>query len=245
MWDLIDLQLPKYYTVKRAIIQHIDDEVYKIGEMIPSERELMQAFEVSRITIRKAVDELEREGYLYRVQGKGTFVKGDQNSQNLISLTSCTQDIERLGMKPSRRVLGSAVIPSDKKRQHALNLNEGEPVFRLERVIYADDEPINLTTTYLPYRYFEGIEKFDFAKESLYSVLEKSYGITFKRAIRRVEAVIAHDEVSELLGMEEGVPLLLFQCTTYGDIGGRECPIETFKCYYRSDKFSFYINQIR
>jgi GntR family transcriptional regulator len=65
-----DFQPPKYYTVKRAIISHIDDEVYKIGEMIPSERELMQAFEVSRITIRKAVDELEREGYLYRVQGK-------------------------------------------------------------------------------------------------------------------------------------------------------------------------------
>jgi GntR family transcriptional regulator len=242
---LIDFQLPKYYTVKRAIIEHIDDEVYRIGEMIPSERELMQAFEVSRITIRKAVDELEREGYLYRVQGKGTFVKGDQNSQNLISLTSCTQDIERLGMKPSRRVLGSAVIPADKKRQHALNLKEGEPVFRLERVIYADDEPINLTTTYLAYRYLEGIEKHDFAKESLYGVLEKRYGITIKRAVRRVEAVIAHGEVPELLGMEEGVPLLLFQCTTYGEIAGRECPIETFKCYYRSDKFSFYINQIR
>lgn len=245
MRKLIDFQLPKYYTVKRAIIGYIDDEVYRIGEMIPSERELMQAFEVSRITIRKAIDELEREGYLYRIQGKGTFVKGEQNSQNLISLTSCTQDIERLGMKPSRRVLSSAVVPSDKKRQHTLNLKEGEPVFRLERVIYADGEPINLTTTYLAYRYVEGIEKFDFATESLYNVLERRYGITIKRAIRRVEAVIAHNEVSELLGMEEGVPLLLFQCTTYGEIGGRECPIETFKCYYRSDRFSFYINQIR
>ncbi len=242
---MIDYQLPKYYTVKRAIIQHIDDEDYRIGKMIPSERELMQAFEVSRITIRKAIDDLEREGYLYRVQGKGTFVKGDLNGQNLISLTSCTQDVERLGMKPSRRVLSSAVIAADKKRQHALNLREDEQVFRLERVFYADDEPINLTTTHLAYRFIEGIERFDFTQESLYKVLEKHYGITIKRAVRRIEAVIAHGEVSELLVMEEGVPLLLFQCTTYGDINGRECPIETFKCYYRSDRFSFYINQIR
>ena len=76
-----------------------------MSELVPSERELMAMFQVSRITVRKAVEELEQEGYLYKVQGKGTYVKGDQNSQDLFSITSCTQDVVRLGMTPSRKVV--------------------------------------------------------------------------------------------------------------------------------------------
>ena len=242
---MIDQPMPKYYTLKRAIIQNIDDDVYKVGALIPSERELMATYDVSRITVRKAVDELEQAGYLYKVQGKGTYVKGDQNKQNLISLTSCTQDILHMGMTPSRKVLKGEVRVADKKRQRKLNLKEGDKVFCLSRIYYADEEPINYTVTYLPYKYFEGIEQYDFGQKSLYDTLEREYGTRITRAERMVEAVIAYDEISELLVVEEGVPLLLFQSTTYGEVNGREYPIETFKCYYRSDKFNFYIKQVR
>mgnify|MGYP003422710141 CR=1 FL=1 len=95
-----DTAIPKYVEVKRSIIQDINDEVFRVGEMIPSERELIELFDVSRITVRKAVSELENEGYLYKIQGKGTFVKEEQKKQNLFSLTSCTQDVIRLGMTP-------------------------------------------------------------------------------------------------------------------------------------------------
>lgn len=236
---------PKYYQVKRSLIEKIDNDEFKIGTLIPSERELMNQFDVSRITVRKAVEELEQEGYLYKVQGKGTFVKGDQNSQDLISITSCTQDVVRLGMHPSRRVLLSEVVTSDKKRQRRLQLADSEDVFCLSRIYYADDEPINFTTTFLPCKYFQGIDKHDFEKESLYNVLEKEYGVKITRAERTIEAILAHDEITEYLEVKDGVPLLLFQCITYGEINGKECPIESFKCSYRSDKFKFYINQIR
>lgn len=236
--------LPKYYLVKRAIIQKINDEDYAVGELIPSERELIRQFDVSRITVRKAVEELEQEGYLYKVQGKGTYVKGDQNSQDLISITSCTQDVIRLGMTPSRKVVSHKLVQADKTRQRRLNLPDGERVFRLSRIYYADGEPINYTTTYLPHRLFEGLEAYDFSKESLYRVLETAYGVSITRATRTVEAITAHDKIAEYLDVESGVPLLLFRCTTMGVVGGKEVPIETFKCCYRSDKFKFYIHQV-
>jgi GntR family transcriptional regulator len=242
---LLDYDPPKYYQVKRSVVEKIDNDEFKLGAMIPSERELMGVFNVSRITIRKAIEELEQEGYLYKVQGKGTYVKGDQNRQDLISLTSCTQDVIRLGMTPSRKVLVNKIVSADKKRQHQLELVENENVFCLSRIYYADSEPINYTTTFLPYKYINGIEKHDFSRESLYEVIEKEYNIQIYRAERTIEAVIAHGEIAEYLDVNEGIPLLLFQCVTYGKILGKEYPIETFKCSYRSDKFKFYINQIR
>jgi len=237
------IRMPKYYIVKRSIIEKIDNEEFQVSEMIPSERELMAMFAVSRITVRKAVEELEQEGYLYKVQGKGTYVKGDQNSQDLFSITSCTQDVLRLGMTPSRKVICAAVISADKKRQRLLNLSAEDKVFQLVRVYFADGEPINYTTTYLPVKYFPGVDKYDFSKDSLYDTLESVYGVSITHATRTVEAIIAHDDIAENLDVEDGVPLLLFQCTTMGYVNGKEIPIETFKCNYRSDKFKFYINQ--
>ncbi len=239
------IKIPKYFQVKKTIVEKIDNEEFPVGTMIPSERELMAAMDVSRITVRRAIEELEQEGYLYKVQGKGTYVKGEQNSQDLFSITSCTQDIERLGMKASRQVLDCQVVPADKKRQRNLNLGDNDQVFFLNRIYYADNEPINYTQTYLPYKYLSGIEKHDFSKESLYRVLEEDYGITLTHATRTVEAIIARDDVADYLHVQNGVPLLLFQCVTYGLVGGKEVPVETFKCCYRSDRFKFYINQVR
>lgn len=239
------VKLPKYYQVKKSIVDKINNEDFAVSELIPSERELMAMFDVSRITVRKAVEELEQEGYLYKVWGKGTYVKGDQNSQDLFSIASCTQDVIRLGMTPSRKVLINEVMPADKSRQRRLNLADGDNVFCLSRIYYADGDPINYTTAYLPCKLFPGIEAYDFSKESLYETLEQEYGVQITRAIRTVEAIIAHDEIAEYLEVEDGVPLLLFQCTTQGMVAGKEQPIETFKCFYRSDRFKFYINQIK
>ncbi|MBQ5754517.1 MAG: UTRA domain-containing protein, partial [Oscillospiraceae bacterium] len=142
-------------------------------------------------------------------------------------------------------VVGSEIIPADKKRQSRLALAEGDRVYRLKRIYYADGEPLNFTTVYLPYKLFPGVESHDFARNSLYKVLEDDYGVKITRAERTLEAVLAYEEVQEYLNIRSGVPLILFQCITYGEIKGKEYPIETFKCYYRSDRFKFCVNQVR
>lgn len=235
---------PKYYIVKRTIIRKIEKEEYRENELIPSERELTGLFGVSRITVRRAVDELVGENYLYRIQGKGTYVKSHKIQQNLVSITSCTQDVINLGMTPRRRVVSASTEIADQKRRRLLDLGENDRVFRLERIYFADDDPLNHTIAYLPYKLFPGIDTHDFSKESLYAVLESQYDCQITTATRTIEAILAEGEIARYLQVVSGTPILHFECVTRGKVHGRECPIEYFRCCYRSDKFKFYINQM-
>lgn len=235
---------PKYYVLEKEIIDRIDRKEYHENEPIPSERELVESFGVSRITVRRAIDELVRDGYLYKVQGKGTFVKGEEYGQDLISITSCTEDVINHGMTPRREVISSEVVEATGEICSALELSRGENVFRLERIYFADDTPINHTVTYLPYKLFFGIDLFDFSQESLYQILGKEYHARLLNATRTVEATLAKGKTAEYLHVKAGIPLLYFTCITQGEVRGKKQPVEYFHCSYRSDKFKFYINQV-
>ena len=236
----------KYLAIKRAIAQRIVNEDYKIDLPIPTEAELTQMFNVSRITVRKAIDELVNEGMLYRVQGKGTFVRSDENLTEVFSITSCTEDIVRRGMTPQTRLISAKLVPADKRVARKLHIASEDPVFRLERTFYADLSPLNHTVSYHPADIFPGIEQRDFARGSLYAVIEGDYGVKITHARRTFEAVIAHDEVAAYLQLGGGEPLILFECETYGELpDGHERVIEFFSCHYRTDKYTFYVNQMR
>ena len=218
---------------------------FPADEPIPSERELMEMYQVSRITVRKAVDELVNEGYLYKIQGKGTYVKTDERSSNLFAITSCTEDVVRMGMKPTKKVMVAELVYANAKRAKALEITQEERVFMLGRILFADQEPLNYTVTFLPEKLFPGIDRHSFDRESLYQVLQEEYGVRLTKARRTIEAILARDEVAEYLDIEEGSPIILFRCVTYGIVNGKEIPVENFKCYYRTDKFKFYIDQVR
>lgn len=150
-----------------------------------------------------------------------------------------------LGMKPSRKVLSVDVVDAFAKKSRILEIEKGDKIVAIDRVYYADQEPINHTVAYLPSKYFPDLEKHDFSAQSLYDVIEKEYKIRITRATRTIEAVLAEGETADLLDVEEGVPIILFRGTTHAMVGNKEVPIETFKCHYRSDKFKFYINQVK
>lgn len=237
--------MPKYYRVKEELKALIDQWKRQDGEPIPSERELIEQFGVSRITIRRAIDELVKEGFLYKVQGKGTYVEMDQENQNLINITSCTSEIQALGRTPSRKLIESSIVPCTVKQASDLKINSTDLLYYLDRIYFADDIAVNRTQTYLPYKLLPGIEAFDFSCNSLYEILERQYKIKITRAHRTIEAVSAEQGIAESLDILPGTPVLLFQCLTYGLVDEVETPVEQFSCYYRSDKFKFFINQIR
>lgn len=238
-------RVPKYYALKRQLIRKIEMGEYQEDMPILSERELMELYQVSRITVRRAIDELVNEGYLYKVQGKGTYIKGDTSGQDLFSISSCTEDVLRLGKVPSRRVLQADSMTADSKRARLLQITRDDTVFCLGRVTCADGEPLNYTRTYLPEKIFPGLGAHDFAKGSLYELLETEYQVKLTRARRTIEAILARDEISEYLEVREGIPLILFGCVTWGIVNGKEIPIETFKSYYRTDRYKFCINQVK
>lgn len=238
-------RVPKYYLLKNIIIDKIDNEEFTSGQLIPSERELMEIYQVSRITVRKAIDELVNEGYLYKIQGKGTYVKEDCGGSDLISITSCTEDVIRLGMTPSKRVMLFQLKKADAKRAKVLELTKDDNVYQLGRILYADQEPLNYTITYLPEKIFPELDHFSFDQDSLYATIQEKYDVKITKARRTMEAVLARDDIAEYLDIEEGSPIILFRCVTSGIVNGKEIPIECFKCYYRTDKFKFYIDQVR
>ena len=237
--------LPKYYRVKEHLKKLIEQWRKQGGNPIPSERELIGMFGVSRVTVRRAVDELVQEGYLFKLQGKGTYVETERENHNLINLTSCTSEITALGMTPGRKVLNRAVVPCSVKQASILKISSRDSLFFLDRIYLADDIAVNRTRSYLPCSRFPGIETIDFSRNSLYEVIEKKYAVRITRAHRTIEAVSANLEIADSLSIDRGVPVLLFKCLTYGDSGGIETPVEQFSCWYRSDRFKFFINQVR
>lgn len=237
-------KVPKYYLLKKNLLDKIEKNEFDSDTPIPSERELMEKYQVSRITVRKAIDELVKEDYLYTIQGKGTYVKTINSDTDMYEINSCTKDVLKLGKTPSKKLIISEIIKADSKRAKLLNITTNDNVFHMGRITYADGEPLNYTLTYLPEKLMIGIQDFDYEKESLYNILEKEYKIKILKSKRSIEAILAKDEIVDYLNVEDDTPLILFGCTTYGIVNGKEVPIETFKCYYRTDKFKFYINQI-
>lgn len=238
--------IPMYYQLKKIIIDLIENEAIQADEAIPSEPKLMQTYHLSRTTVRKAIDELVNEGYLYKKQGKGTFVKGRGFEQGLIKLSGCSEDIKRYGLTPKPRLLDSSIKYPSKRVAKMLDIDENIKTFYVERIMYGDDLPINKNKSYIPYHLVPGIEKLDFNKESLYKVLEKDYHIKINKAIRTVEAILANEEVALQLQIDEGSPVMLFKGQVFATLpDSKEVTIEYFEAIYRSSQFQFYIEQHR
>lgn len=237
-------RLPKYYILKKELLKKIESGEYMEGMMLESERELMERYQFSRITVRKALDELVNEGYLYRIQGKGTYVKGEEHTQNLFNLSSCTDDVKRLGRVPFKKTICSDKFPAESKMARYLHISAEDQVFMFGRVTYADQEPLNYTITYLPEKIFPGLDQYDLEKRSLYDIIRTDYQVKITKARRTIEAVLPYADIAGYLEISEQTPVILFHCITYGIVHGKEVPIETFRCYYRTDQYKFYIDQV-
>lgn len=236
--------MKKYQDVKRSIYERIQTGEFSAGDVLPSERELIEQYQVSRITVRQAISGLVNEGLVYSVQGKGTYVQSRARDLHLLRLTSCTEDIRNLGYIPSKKVISKEIqIPTANIRAD-LELDDGEKTLNLARIYYANKNPVNFTITNLAFRHFPGIEVIDFGIASLYETLQTKYGLTILHAKRKIEAALPSKQIADYLMMNISTPILLFSCITYGDLDGAEFPFESYISWYRSDSYSFYIDQV-
>lgn len=237
-------ELPLYYQLMEEIKKMIDEEC-ECHDSIPSEHKLMDYYRVSRTTVRKAIEELVNQGYLYKVHGKGTFVSGNSIGQGLVNLTSCTEDVKNMGLSQHYDLLAEEVILSNKRISDYLHIRHNQPVFHLERVSYGDDTPINLTHSYIPYDFVPDIDQYDFGKNSLYQILKEQYHIKLTESVRSFEAILCNQPLSEQLHVCEGTPLIKFIGQVKGILPtGEEKQIEYFVTYYRTDTVKFFVKQV-
>ncbi len=234
---------PKYWQIKKDILDKIKEEIYKADETIPPERELMEQYGVSRITVRKAVDELVSECHLYKVQGKGTYVKGNSRTTGLSFVMSCTEEIRQQGFTPSRRILTCCVEKTPRKLARELEIAEGADVLHIKRIFYADQEPVIYCENYIAKDYFPSIENNDFNSFSLYELIEKRYMISIVDCSRYIEAVATHEKIAEWLDIPEGYPTLRFYGSSRAIIAGKPCVFEVFDSNYVTGKIKFRIDQ--
>jgi GntR family transcriptional regulator len=236
-WDVQkDSSVPIYSQVERIVMDMISSGKLSPGQRAPSEREIAEALGISRMTARAAMSNLVADGYLYSVPGKGTFVSNPKMRQELLELTSFTEDMRNRGLKPGARLLERGLTDrAPENIYRKLELPVGEDLIRIHRLRTADEEPMCLETSYLPKTYVPWLLEEDLEAGSLYHALE-SHGIELAKAEEYLEATVVRQTESELLTLPAGSPALLIDRTTYTE-GGR--PIEYVKSLYRGDRYRF------
>ncbi len=234
--------VPIHHQIKEQIRDAIASGVLVEGDPLPSERELVDRLNASRMTIRRALSELIIGGQLQTRPGKGTYVRAAKVEQALDGLAGFTADMTRAGHRVSSRVLRCEVVPAEGKLVDHLKVKPGERLVALERVRLVDDEPTSWDRLYLPARLCPDItSRFDFSRESLYAVLRREYQIALRWAQQRLEAALANRDEQRLLGIPEGTPILLSERTTYTD---GAVIIEYGKSSYRGDCYRYDVKLI-
>ena len=210
------------------LIEHLT-----IGEAIPSERQLTLDFGVSRLTVRAALDELVREGYLVRRRGSGTFVSEPKIAQEL-TMTSFTEDMRRRGMRPTSRTIELKTVPAGARLGRFLKVSPSEPTMVAKRLRLADGETMAIEMLHVPSALVPGLTAKDLETQSFYELLSERYGITIVGGVQQIEPTVTNEEESEALGVPLHSPAFLFERTSRSADGKT---VEFVRSIYRGDRY--------
>jgi GntR family transcriptional regulator len=209
---------------------------YLPHDRLPPERELASYFHVSRMTVRSALDQLEKERRIYRIKGVGTFV-AQRSISKTIALTSFTEDITSRGMVPTTEVLAAGVCEASEPTARFLSIGPTEPVVYLHRVRFADRTPMCLEKAFLPAQLLPGLVSQDLSS-SLYQILTERYGLRPTRAVQTIRSVLLSVDESVHLRVAPHSPAFLVERTTYDQ---QQRPIERATSLYRGDRYCYEI----
>jgi GntR family transcriptional regulator len=225
--------LPLYYQIEQDLASLIASGSFAPGSQLPSEDELVQRYGVSRTTIRKAIQELERLELIEIRRGKGTFVRSEKITQELTGLTGFVEDMVAIGLRPSAKLLGKATALATEEVARQLRVPIGTKVMQIRRIRMADEVPISLDETYLPMDLGQKVVENDLEIYPIFSLLEGKYDTPLLEADYRLEAIAADPFVAEALGVEIRSPILLIERVSYS-LDQR--PVDYEKLFYRGDK---------
>lgn len=209
-----DSRIPLYSQLMDILIDKINNGLEE-NEQLLSEREICELYDVSRTTVRQALDELEREGYIYKVHGKGTFVAPKKVNQDLVSFYSFTEEMKKIGKKPSSEIIGFEIIQSGEKLARKFNINEDDVIYKIIRIRKADDVPMIYEITYLPFTRFEGLSKEQLEEKPMYDVFTENYNAKLTSAEEYFEPILTNKIESIYLEIHEGAPSLKIERYTY------------------------------
>jgi GntR family transcriptional regulator len=227
--------IPIYRQIEEAIRSQILSGNMSLYDKIPSENELSKNFDVSPMTVRQAMNGLVKDGYVYRERGKGTFVAPPRLDHPLTRLVGFSEDMEARGVKPGNKILTFSYLPATEEVARILQVPMGETILHIKRTRYANDHPVGIHDTYL--RDIQ-IRRDELEQTSSLYKLLKLRGVIIDRGQDVIEAILATEEISALLGVRLKASILRVTRITYT---ADRTPIEMVIAVYRSDFYRYRI----
>jgi GntR family transcriptional regulator len=232
--------VPAYEQIAELLIDLIESGRLPVGARLPSERNLAELVGVSRMTARAALSSLAQRGLLDRDVGRGTFVAPGKLEHDLGRFSGFTEMIRREGHAPQARIRALHELPAPEKVARELHIEAGDVVFRIERLRFADDEPLTLEDSWLPAERFPGLLDHDM-RNSIYELMRDVYDAVPVRAVERLEPVLAEDHQARALGVDVGAALMQISRVAYTRAG---IPVEFARDHHRGDRARFVVESV-
>lgn len=196
---------------------------------------MMSSFGVSRITIRQALGDLQKEGLIFKIMGKGSFVAKPKAFQSLSRLQGFGEAMAPAGYETCSRLLSAREIEASAVVAQRFSLKPESTVFEIQRLRYLNREPISVDVSYFPLDIGQRLIQEDLATRDIFVILENDYGLNLTHADLQIEAICADEFLARQLGIAEGAPLLRMERMTHAG----ETPVDFEYLYYRGDAFQY------
>jgi len=227
--------IPAYFQLKNIILGKIESGEYREDNLIPSERELSDLLDISRMTVRQALNQLVQEGVLHREKGKGTFVSKSKIEQR--NIMSFSDTVQKKGLVPSTRVLHFSKEEAGEDLKAILELKGNEKIYNIRRLRLANNIPVGIEEDFIPEKYCPNMDKFDLTG-SLYRLIKEEYSHTINYVDNIIEAARASKEEKQLLNISPAVPVLNITSVIFTESGLR---LLYERSVYRSDEYKYNI----
>ncbi|MBD9629245.1 GntR family transcriptional regulator [Pseudomonas sp. PDM19] len=237
MAELLPLSpVPLYSQLKEVLRTRILDGTYPPLSRMPSEAELGKAFEVSRITVRQALGDLQKEGLIFKIHGKGTFVAKPKAFQNVSTLQGLGESMTQRGYEVINRLRSFKTMPANAQVAARLQVAEGENVVQIKRARLVNRELVSLEITWLPEHVGKRLEKADLVSRDIFLILENDCALPLGHADLAIDAILADAELARALEVQEGSPVMRIERLTHTADGA---PLDYEHLYYRGDAFQY------
>ena len=230
--------IPLYSQIREALRERILTGAFRGSGPIPSENELVRAFAVSRITVRQALSDLQKEGLIFKIHGKGTFVSRPKAVQSLVRVEGFGEAMSGAGHETFSRLLGHRVLRAGRALGERLAVAEAAEVMEIRRLRYLDRKPVSLDVSYVPVAIGKRLVSEDLVHRDVFAILDNDYGIPLERAELKIDAMTADTSLAHLLGVEPGAAVVRIERLTF-TTGDR--PIDFEYLYYRGDSFQYFV----
>lgn len=226
-----------YEEIKAGIKELIIINNLKAGQKIPTESDLCESFNVSRITIRRAIKELVEEGVIEVVRGKGTFVKSPKKNLHLLNLKGFTEGLSNVGNHIEKEILSMRIVRDEPKISKVF-LYEQIEILELVRIVKDKDGAFSVDYSYLPLSLYPEIETFLTNNVSTFKLIREKYKVKFSKVKKEIEYIQPSPDICEYLGITKTSPVILVKKTIYGY---DHAPVHYSEYYLLGDRVKFYI----